>query len=275
LTPREAVRDAERRLAAAGVPGARTDAEILVSHVLGVSRSALPVLDRGLMPEELARLRALLERRGRREPLQHVVGEWGFRRLTLAVDGRALVPRPETEVVVERCLEFLDGVEAPRVVDVGTGSGAIALALADEHPGARVSATDASPEALALARENVVRTGLAGRVDLVEGDLLAGLVGPFDLVVANPPYVAEDELAGLEPEVRDHDPREALVAPGISERLAREAIGVLNPGGRLVLEVGDDQARAVAELLTALGYDDVTVTRDLAGVERVVDATPA
>ena len=280
MTPREAVRETERALAAAGVPDPRTDAELLVAHVVGGGRSDLYVEKRALREPERRRLRALSERRRKREPLQHVLGEWGFRRLTLAVDGRALVPRPETEVVVERCLALLAGLAAPRVLDVGTGSGAIALALADEHPGLRAVGVDASADALALAAENVRRTGLADRVALVEADvldassrlLLARVAdGPFDLVVSNPPYVEADELAGLEPEVREHEPRAALVAPGVTEAIARHARTLLRPGGRLVLEVGDGQAPRVTALLRSLGYDDVTVTPDLAGVDRVVD----
>jgi release factor glutamine methyltransferase len=281
LRPREAVRETEYALAAAGVPDPRTDAELLVAHVLGGARSALYVAEGPLGEQERRRLRSLSERRRRREPLQHVLGEWGFRRLTLAVDGRALVPRPETEVVVERCLVLLTGVPAPRVLDVGTGSGAIALALADEHPGVRVVGVDASAEALALAAENARRTGLADRVELLRADaLVAGdglrlakdAEGAFDLVVSNPPYVRADELAGLQPEVRDHEPREALVGSGVTEAVARRARALLRPGGRLVLEVGDGQAPRVAALLRSLAFDEIAVTPDLAGVDRVVDA---
>jgi len=270
VRPHEAVRAVERELAAAGVPDPRTDAELLVSHVAGCARSALAAgeaLDAG----RLARLEQLVARRRTREPLQHVLGEWGFRRLTLATDGRALVPRPETEIVVERALARIRALPAPRVLDVGTGSGAIALALLDEHQGARVTAVDVSARALALARENAERTGLAERLELLEGDLLAGAAGPFDLVVSNPPYVSEDEIASLAPEVRDHDPREALVAPGTSERIAAAARGVLRPGGWLVLECGDGQAGRLSDLLRGLGYEAVTVAPDLAGVDRVVE----
>jgi release factor glutamine methyltransferase len=271
LRARDAVEAVAGELASAGVPAPRTDAELLVAHVMEVPRSALSVPGRKLGSRELARLRPLVERRRGREPLQHVLGEWGFRRLVLRVDARALVPRPETEILVERCLALLAKIPTPRVLDVGTGSGAIALALADEHPGAHVEATDASARALELAHENARRTGLGDRVRLVRGELFAALDGPFDLVVSNPPYVHEDEIASLEPEVRDHEPREALVGPGVTEALARGAPSVLAPGGRLVLEVADGQAPAVARLLERLGYEDVTVSRDLAGVERVVD----
>jgi release factor glutamine methyltransferase len=264
-----AVREVERELAAAGVPDPRTDAELLVSHVLAVPRSAVPLAE--LREEDAARLRALVERRARREPLQHVLGEWGFRRLTLRVDARALVPRPETEIVVERCLALLRHVAEPHVVDVGTGSGAIALALADEHRGARVVGVDASPAAVALARENAEATRLAGRVTFLHGELLSGLRGPFDLVVSNPPYVSEAELPFLQPEVRDHEPLEALLDAGQTPAIARAAFGLLRPGGALVLEVAAGEAARVGTLLSGLGYSGVAATRDLAGVERVVE----
>jgi len=262
------VRDA---LAAAGCDSPRVDAELLLAHVLGTSRSGL-LADpgRGLTPAEASELARLVARRERREPLAYVLGEWGFRRLVLAVDGRVLVPRPETEVVVERCLARLAGRAEPRVLDVGTGSGAIALAIADEHPGARVTATDASPDALEVARTNVARTGL--RVELREDDLFDGLPsGEWDLVVSNPPYVRADEIAALPAEVRDWEPRSALVGEGATEAIARAAAEMLRPGSALVLEVADGDAGRVAELLRGLGYGDVRVTRDLAGRERVVE----
>src|SRR5262249_23500425 len=165
-------------------------------------------LDRGLTPAEAAAFEASVARREMREPLGYVLGEWGFRRLTLKTDRRALIPRPETEIVVERALEHLRALEEPSVLDVGTGSGAIALAIADEVPGALVTSVDVSPEALALARENLELTGIDGRVRLVEHDLTSGLgSGEFDLVVSNPPYVEQDELERLQPEVRDWEPR--------------------------------------------------------------------
>ncbi|HLM33443.1 MAG TPA: HemK/PrmC family methyltransferase, partial [Gaiellaceae bacterium] len=195
----EAVRQAETTLAENGVPSPRIDAELLVGHVLGLSRTAIYANGRFVSLTEGERLAALVARRAEREPLAYVLGEWGFRRLSLQVDPRVLIPRPETEVVVERCLELLAGFEAPRVLDVGTGSGAIALSIADEHPGARVFAVDSSAPALAVARENVRRTGLEGRVELGESDLLGGVSGSFDLVVSNPPYVSPSERSGLEP----------------------------------------------------------------------------
>ena len=188
MTLGEVLRGATDYLAARGVENPRRDAELLLARALGLARIELYTAhDRPLTEAERSAARELVQRRGRREPLAYVLGDWDFRRLTLKTDRRALVPRPETELLVERCLELLDGAESPRVVDVGTGSGAIALAIAQERPDARVHATDISPEALGLAAENAEANGLS--VSFRQGDLLAGLEGPFDLVVSNPPYV--------------------------------------------------------------------------------------
>jgi len=260
ITPREAVDAVEAELAAAGVPEPRVDAEWLVAHVLGTSRTGVYTADGAV---DADRLRPLVDRRVRREPLAYVLGEWGFRRLVLRTDARALVPRPETEIVVERCLALLSGLDGPRVLDVGVGCGAIALALADEAPHARVTGVDASPAALALARENAERLGLA--VDLRPGGFVDAAAG-WDLVVSNLPYVTPGELERLEPEVRDWEPREALAGEGLHEELARVARTTW-----LVLEVGDGQARDVKRALERLGYLDVAITPDLAGRERVVE----
>lgn len=250
---------------------ARFDAELLLAHVLGRPRIELYThFDRPLDEAELAAYRELVARRARNEPVAYILGEWGFRRLTLTVDRRALIPRPETEVVVERALAHLLGLEAPRVLDVGTGTGAIALAIADEHPGARVTAIDLSRDALELARENAERTGLD--LELLEHDLRKGLPGgPYDLVVSNPPYVDTEDLETLMPDVRDFEPQVALVGQGATEAVARSAQDVLRPGGWLVLEVGDGQASAVLALLEGLGYADTASTADLAGRDRVVE----
>ncbi|HYZ18183.1 MAG TPA: peptide chain release factor N(5)-glutamine methyltransferase [Gaiellaceae bacterium] len=272
MTAQDAVRTAAAELQRAGCPSPRVDAEWLVGHALGMTRTELYADgSRELASPDEERLGQLVARRAGREPLAYVLGEWGFRSLTLKVDRRVLIPRPETEVLVERCLELLAGAREPRVLDVGVGSGAIALAIADEHPTASVVATDNSPGALELAAENRARAGLEGRVELVEGDLFAGLAGPFDLVVSNPPYVEPHELPSLEPEVRDFEPRAALVAPGVTEALARGAPDVLRPGGVLCLETADKAAAGVAHLLSTLGYRDVTTTADVAGRDRVVD----
>ena len=249
----------------------RLDAELLLAHTLGRHRIELYTdFDRPLSPEELDAYREVVARRARHEPVAYILGEWGFRRLTLNVDRRALIPRPETEIVVERALAHLRGLDAPAVLDVGTGTGAIALAIADEHPGARVTAIDVSADALALARENVARTGLA--VDLREHDVAAGLPGgPYDLVVSNPPYVEPADLESLMPDVRDYEPHVALVGDRMPDIVARTAVDVLRPGGHLVLEVGDGQALAASAMLAELGYVDVVTTSDLSGRDRVVE----
>ena len=243
---------------------------MLLAHALGRQRIELYTdFDRPLDNGELDGYRELVARRARREPVAYILGEWGFRRLTLAIDRRALIPRPETEIVVERALAHLHGIETPRVLDVGTGSGAIALAIADEHPGARVTAIDVSPEALSLARENAARTGPT--IELLEHDLREGLPGgPYDLVVSNPPYVAPEELQTLMPDVRDFEPHLALVGSGATEAVARAA---LRRSARrwLVLEVGDGQASTTAALLDELGFADVFTTPDLTGRDRVVE----
>jgi release factor glutamine methyltransferase len=251
---------AERRLADAGVDTPRVDAELLLAHVLGTSRTGVRERRDQDVPDEFD---VLLERRRQREPLAYVLGEWGFRRLVLNTDARALVPRPETEIVVERCLALLRDEPEPRVLDLGTGSGAIALAIADERPDARVTAVDSAADAVALARENAERLDLA--IEVRQGDLEAAAEG-WDLVVSNPPYVAADEWESLQPEIRDWEPRNALVGEGIHEEIARLASTRL-----LVFEVGDGQADHVADALASLGYAEITITPDLAEEDRVVE----
>ena len=269
MTLGEVLKGATDYLASRGVESPRRDAELLLARALDLQRIELYTqYDRPLTDAERAAARALVQRRGKREPLAYVLGDWDFRRLTLKTDARALVPRPETEIVVERCLALLEAIESPRVVDVGTGGGAIALAIAQERPDARVWATDSSPAALELARENAEANDLA--VEFREGDLLAGLEGPFDLVVSNPPYVEAGELDALEPEVRDWEPREALVADGQTERLVHDAQRVLV--GWLVLEVHEARARIVSQDLEAAGFASVAIVQDLAGRDRVVEA---
>ncbi len=260
MTVEEALRLAEQQLAEAGVDTPRVDAEFLVAHVLGVSRTEMYAERDRDVPADF---RSLLERRRRREPLAYVLGEWGFRRLRLRTDARALVPRPETEVVVERCLALLRDEQTPRVLDIGAGTGAIALAIADEHPRARVTAVDSSPDALALARENAESLGLP--IEVRAGGFETAREG-WDLVVSNPPYVSPEEWDALQPEIREWEPREALVGVGLHEEIARSA-----QTRWLVLEVGDGQAQHVADALVSREYGDVAITPDLSGTPRVVE----
>ncbi|HKC77065.1 MAG TPA: HemK/PrmC family methyltransferase [Gaiellaceae bacterium] len=257
MTARDALEEAERRLAAAGVETPRVDAEWLVAHLLGTSRSGLATR----LDDDVRGLEPLLVRREAREPLAYVLGEWGFRRLTLKTDSRALVPRPETETLVARALELAARIEQPRILDVGVGSGAIALALKDERPDAQVAGVDVSLEALSLARENAELLRL--EVELREGDGADVAAEGWDLVVANPPYVEGDEE--LQPELQ-FEPDVALIGSGEHERLARAADTRF-----VVLETGDDQALEVAAMLERLGYVDVAVTADLTGRDRVVE----
>ena len=269
MTLGEVLKGATEYLSGRGIGTARVDAELLIARALGLTRIELYTQhDRPLTDAERTAARELVQRRGQREPLAYVLGDWDFRRLTLKTDRRALVPRPETEIVVERCLALLATVEAPRIADVGTGTGAIALALKQERPDAIVVATDRSADALELARENAHMNDL--EIELVEGDLLAAIAGPLDLIVSNPPYVGAAELDALEPEVRDWEPRGALVDEGQTLRLARDAQTVLD--GWLVLEVHEEHAQALSGELTKLGYRGVSIGLDLSGRERVLEA---
>jgi release factor glutamine methyltransferase len=265
-TVREALDSALIALTAAGCETPRLDAELLLADAMGASRAAIVAgPERGLEPAQARRFQDHARRRAQREPVAYVLGRKGFRRLELAVDPRVLIPRPETEHLVEAALGLPDGA---RVVDVGTGSGAVALALKDERPGLRVVATDASERALAVARANAAELGL--EVELVRGDLLDGVEGAVDAVVSNPPYVCAGER--LAPEILRYEPAEALFAGADGlDVLRRLPAAAAAAGARFAaFEVGAGQAAAVGELLRAAGFEAVETVRDLAGIERVV-----
>jgi release factor glutamine methyltransferase len=280
MTAAALLREAEQALRGAGIDSAAWDAERLLRHVLQWDRAA--VLTRSaekVAPDAQARLRDLVARRARRIPLQQLVGTQAFWRHEFLVTPDVLVPRPETELLVETALARLRGSERPVLVDVGTGSGCIALSLALERPDAEVHATEISGAALAVARENARRLGAASRVAFHEGDLLApvsALAGRIALVVSNPPYVAEAERDALAPEVRDHEPALALFAGNdglaVYRRLLPAAAAVLRPGGLLALEIGLGQADAVTRLCREAGLAVETVAADLQGIARVVVA---
>lgn len=257
-------------IAAAGCETPRLDAELLLAHVLGVTRERL-LIDRSLAvegPAVRAFQDAVRRRSVEREPLAYIVGHRGFRRLELAVDRRALVPRPETELLVETGLALGEGA---RVLDLGTGGGAVALALKDERPDLDVTGSDASEEALALARANARELGLAVR--WLHADLLAGVGDEFDAILSNPPYVAESQRAQLAPEIVRHEPPGALFAGPDGLQLIRallRQVAARRRVGLLALEVGAGQAPAVIELTRSAGFDAVRSERDLAGIERVV-----
>jgi len=271
---REGLDASVEALAAAGVDEPRLDAELLLGEAMSWERAALVVDPNAEVPPAAARrFGEMVRRRLRREPVAYILGRKGFRHLELTVDRRVLIPRPETELLVEVALEL----RPRRVLDVGTGSGAIALAVADESPACEVTATDTSPAALEVARANAERLGLAERVDFIEGTVPEE--GEFDLILANLPYVAERDWASLQPEVTQWEPREALLAgpdgldayrtfiprcPLLLFRIAEQKKGAL------AVEVGDGQAPAVAELLREAGFGGVETRRDLAGIERVV-----
>jgi len=266
----EALESATGALSAAGCDTPRLDAEVLLAHVLGSDRTRLLADVRAPLPESAVRpyQDAVRRRAIEREPVAYITGRRGFRHLEVAVDRRVLIPRPETELLVEVGLELAPGAS---VLDVGTGSGAVALALKHERPDLVVSASDRSADALAVARANGARLGL--EVEWLEGDLLAPALGHrFDAVLANPPYVAEAELPELAPEIVRHEPAAALRGgpDGLSVIRALVEQGAAARMPMLALEVGAGQAPAVDRLLRTAGFGRVQRRRDLAGVERVV-----
>jgi release factor glutamine methyltransferase len=270
---REALAAASEALAAAGVEDPRLDAEVLLAEAAGWDRARLAAEpEAGVEAGAARRFGEMVRRRVCREPVAYILGRKGFRRLELAVDGRALIPRPETELLVEIALEL----KPSTALDVGSGSGAVALAVADELPDCEVTGTDTSAAALELARENAERLEIDGRVRFERGTVPEGR--RFELVLANLPYVREDEWDGLAPEITRYEPREALVggADGV-EAIASTvpaAVAALEPGASLALEVGAGQAGPVAELLLELGFGQVEGRQDLAGIPRVVLACP-
>ena len=271
--PTEVLVRAERYLERHGVDAPRATAEVLLADLLGTDRAGLYTRADALTPAQAREFGRALCRRCEGVPLQHLTGEQAFRTIVLAVRPGVFIPRPETEVVVEAALDVIADVTEPVVVDVGTGTGAIALAVAAERPDARVLAIDASSAAVDLARANAVALGLP--VEVLEGDLLAplpaALLGRVDLVVSNPPYVRAEEMAALPRDVLA-DPRTALVGDlALTERLARGAREALRPGGTLVLEIGETQAEEVRSVLT--GFDAIRVVQDLTGRDRVVVAS--
>ena len=267
-------------LTARGAETPRLDAEVLLAHVRGCPRIALyTTFDVPVADDERDRFRGLVKRRGGGEPVAYLVGSKEFFSLPFTVTKDVLVPRPETEGLVVRALDLCAGLAAPRILDVGTGSGAIVVTLARRLPGATFVATDISPVALEVARGNAARHGVAERIAFVGCDLIAdpAAAGPFDLIVSNPPYVREDEFAALPADVRLHEPRTALVAGPtgveIVERLVAQAASALVSGGWLLVEIGPNVAAAAEAIVAAApGLVPGPTLRDLAGLPRVVQA---
>jgi release factor glutamine methyltransferase len=288
---KDALAQAQHRLLAAGVPSPAADAQLLAGHALGVPRRELNrrvVLGYVLQPDESARLDDLVGRRVQRVPVQHLTGTTGFRNLELSVGPGVFVPRVETELTaglaIEAAVRLVDeGCEQPLVVDLCTGSGAIALAVADEVPQARVVAVELDSDAVAWAVRNVAELGLADRVELRTGDavradshVLADLAGAVDVLVANPPYIPPD-AEPVEPEVRDHDPALALYGGGddglaTARGVIAAARRLLRPGGVFVMEHGDRQGPATRALVSGAGWTEVGTQRDLAGRDRALVA---
>jgi release factor glutamine methyltransferase len=254
-----------------GIDTPRVDAEWILSHALHIPRLELYLrFDQPLAEPELSAIRPMLTRRGQREPLAYIVGSSEFHEVVLSVDKRVLVPRPETEILVEKILQRHSSAKS--FLDIGTGSGAIAIALAKALPNASVSASDISSEALDLARENAHANGV--EVEFIHSDLLQSIRGTFDVIVSNPPYVTESEYSGLVPEIVRYEPKIALTAPEYGlycyRHMLETAAPYLNPGGRIWFEIGHGQAEAIFSIGEANGWICGELIRDYNDYERVV-----
>ena len=280
MTIAEAIAHAAETLRRAGVPAPDRDAEVLLRHVLRWDRARVLAEGHSLLPPEAEpRFRALVGERATRRPLQHLLGTQAFWKQDFLVSKDVLIPRPETELLVEEALVFLSGRERPVIVDVGTGTGCVALSLAAERSDAEIHAVDLSPAALAVATANAERLGLRPRVTFHLGDVLGpvqALRGRVDLVVSNPPYVDPAERDGLAPEAREHEPDLALFPPGdvsfVYRRLAPDAHALLRPGGGLILEIGQGMEEEVSRIVEGTGFRISAVRNDLQGIPRTVVA---
>lgn len=278
---RTLIESAAHSLAAVGIESARLDAEVLMAEAAGVTREAIITGSIDLSAAILKKFEAMVARREKREPIAYIVGHKEFYSLDFEVSPAVLIPRPETEIVVTAALNSIAGKANARVLDIGTGSGAIAIAIAANAHAARETATDISDDALAVAARNAMRHQVAGRIAFRRADCFeAGggesPLGRFDLIVSNPPYIGDDALVGLEPEVRNYEPRAALAArpDGLNffRRIAAGARVHLEGGSELIVEVGAGQADAVAQIFERAGLRALSVLNDLAGHPRVVRA---
>lgn len=276
------IRWCEEYFRSKGIQTGRLDAELLLAHVLGCSRVRLYIdWNKVLEKPELALVRESVLRRRSHEPVAYIIGEKEFWSLKFRVDRRVLVPRPETELLVEEALKIINerGLAAPSVAEIGTGSGNIACALANSISEVTIIATDSSPDVLQLAQENAARLGLSEKITFLQGDLAAPLhpCGAFDMLVSNPPYVSAAQWEELAPEVRRYEPRGALLAGGaegeaVIARLVKEGVGVLKPEGVLLCEIGAAQGEAAAALARGAGFRKSEVKNDYAGLPRVLVA---
>jgi release factor glutamine methyltransferase len=276
---RTTLQRAARKLAAGGSPSPRLDAEVLLMRFLRMGRLQLCMQPEGeLSQEEAAGFARWVERRNLGEPVAYILGEKEFWSLRFEVGREVLIPRPETECLIEEVLRFYRPPgEGLRILDIGTGSGAIGVALARELPGARVAATDVSPGALAVARRNAMAHGVAGRMEFFQGDLFAAVSGDWDITCSNPPYIREDQYDLLPEGIRNFEPRGALIAgpDGVAfhRRIIREGAHRLKAGGRIFLEIGEGQRDRVEALFRDNGgYYDISFRKDYGGVDRVASA---
>lgn len=284
VTLAEAVKNAATLLSTAGITNARLDAEVLLSHIIMKDRVWLITHRDDVLDDNHQReFTDVIQRRTRREPLQHIIGNQEFWGLEFIVSPDVLIPRPETEFIIEAALAIVQDRNTPvRIIDLCTGSGCIAVSLAKELTAARVIATDASEKALAVARENTRRHGVSEHIRFLLGDLFEPLEeldirGQIDIIVSNPPYVQSGDLSTLQPEVRDYEPEMALIAgPGgteIAKRIIQLAPVYLKKNGTLIMEMGLGQADALTRMVEATGaYGDRELLKDLAGIERVIVA---
>ncbi len=260
----------------AGIETARLDAEVMLAEACGQARSWLITRSAAPTAEQMARFREMLSRRARREPVAYIVGHREFYSLDFEVNAHVLVPRPETETLVDEALKFLATRPSGRVLDLGTGSGAVAIAIAAHAPLASVIATDISREALEIARHNAGRLGCAERIEFILADLFPPSAPPFDLIVSNPPYIPDSAIDALDPEVWFYEPRRALNGgeDGLAfyRRIAADARKHLAEGGAVMVEIGAGQAREVEAIFGVAGFGRIDAVRDLAEIERVVRA---
>ncbi len=274
MTPCQLLRNAARALAQQGVPDPAVDASLLLSHVTHIPPLSLRLdMDTLLADEEIRRFESLLARRLTREPLQYILSTVLFMGHEFRVDPRVLIPRPETELLTEMAIQLLENHPGPRVLDLCTGSGCIGISIALACPGARVTLSDISEDALAAAKNNAAQLG--AEVEFLQGDLFEHAQGPYDLIISNPPYIPASDCLNLQPEVL-REPRLALDGgcDGLDfyRRIAREAPAHLSSGGWLLMEIGDGQSEAVLQLLTSNGFTDAHVYRDYQQLDRMVRA---
>ncbi len=273
LTLREVKSKTEKFFSEKGIPNGKLDTDLLLSHALKIKRLDLYLdLDRPISEKELNQMRDMVRRRAMREPLQYILGETVFFNCSLRVDKRALIPRPETELLVEQILPKAQGAE--RVLELGTGSGAIVLALVKAGVSAEITAIDLDPEALALAQSNADSLGLSEQITFLESDWLSNVPAEkqFDLIISNPPYLTQAMYESAEPEVREFEPKQALLSAeaGMADikKIMQQSFSFLNPNGYLVFETGTDQHAKLSKEAEQIGYQEIRTTQDLNGYDR-------